>query len=70
MRQSKIRDTFYLDPNVIGLLQNKSVIIFDDVMTSGSTLDEIARVLKDNGVSRVINWVLLRTTKPIHESSL
>ncbi len=70
VRQSKIRDTFYLDPNVIGLLQNKSVIIFDDVMTSGSTLDEIARVLKDNGVSRVINWVLLRTTKPIHESSL
>ena len=70
MRQSKIRDTFYLDPNARGHLQNKSVIVFDDVMTSGSTLDEIARVLKDNGVSRVINWVLLRTTKPIHERSL
>ena len=67
MRQSKIRNTFYLDQNSICHLQNKSVIIFDDVMTSGSTLDEIARVLKDNGVSRVINWVLLRTTKPIHE---
>ena len=43
--------------------KNKSVIIFDDVMTSGATLDEIARILKDNGVSRVINWVLLRTSK-------
>jgi predicted amidophosphoribosyltransferase len=32
-------------------------------MTSGATLDEIARVLKDNGVLRVTNWVLLRTSK-------
>jgi len=70
MRQTKVRNTFYLDPNAISLLQNKSVIIFDDVMTSGSTLDEIARILKDNGVSRVINWVLLRTTKPIPESRM
>jgi orotate phosphoribosyltransferase len=41
------------------------VIVFDDVMTSGATLNEIARILKDNGVSRVINWVLLRATRPI-----
>ena len=70
MRKSKIRDTFYLDQTAMDLLQNKSVIVFDDVMTSGSTLDEIARILKDNGVSRVINWVLLRATKPIPESRL
>ena len=69
-RQSKIRDTFYLDPNSIGLLQNKSIIVFDDVMTSGSTLGEIACLLKDNGAARVINWVLLRTTKPIQESRI
>ena len=70
MRQTKVRNTFYLDQNAIGFLQNKSVIVFDDVMTSGSTLDEIARILKDNGVSRVVNWVLLRTTKPIPESRM
>ena len=70
VRQSKIRDTFYLDQKALHLLENQSVIVFDDVMTSGSTLDEIARILKDNGVSRVINWVLLRTTKPIPESRL
>jgi len=70
MRQTKVRNTFYLDQNTISLLQNESVIVFDDVMTSGSTLDEIARILKDNGVSRVINWVLLRTTKPISENRM
>jgi len=70
MRQTKVHNTFYLDQKAIRFLQNKSVIVFDDVMTSGSTLDEIARILKDNGVSRVINWVLLRTTKPIAESRM
>ena len=44
------------------------MIVFDDVMTSGATLNEIARVLKDNGVSRVINWVLLRTLRPSQRS--
>lgn len=63
IRHAKIRDAFYVEQKSLPLLQNKSVIIFDDVMTSGATLDEIARVLKDNGVLRVMNWVLLRTNK-------
>jgi ComF family protein len=62
-RHSKIRGAFYLEKNALTLLHNKRVIIVDDVMTSGATLDEIARVLKDNGAIRVINWVLLRTSK-------
>ena len=56
---------FYIEAKYIEQIQNKTVIIFDDVMTSGATLNEIARVLKDNGVSRVINWVLLRAARPI-----
>ena len=40
------------------------MIVFDDVMTTGSTLNEIAHVLKDNGARYVINWVLLRTVRP------
>ncbi|WP_408634203.1 ComF family protein [Polynucleobacter necessarius] len=54
---------FYIDNVYRKLLRNKTVIVFDDVMTSGATLNEIARVLKNNGVERVINWVLLRTTR-------
>ncbi len=63
-RQIAIQDMFYIDPKFQGLLESATVIVFDDVMTSGATLNEIARVLKDNGVSRVINWVLLRTLYP------
>ena len=57
---------FYLDNHFITALRGQSIIIFDDVMTSGATLNEIARVLKDNGASHITNWVLLRTTKLLH----
>ena len=64
-RHLAIRGMFYIQESCIEQLQNKTIIVFDDVMTSGATLNEIARVLKDNGVSRVINWVLLRAARPI-----
>jgi len=63
-RQRAVHGKFYINPRYSSNLENKTVIVFDDVMTSGATLNEIARVLKDNGVSRVINWVLLRAARP------
>lgn len=65
-RQHDIRQMFYIDTKDIKNLQGKSVAVFDDVMTSGATLNEIARTLKMVGVARVSNWVLLRTTKQNH----
>lgn len=62
-RHLLIQGMFYIEPMHLELLENKIVIVFDDVMTSGATLNEIASILKDNGVSRVINWVLLRTSR-------
>ena len=64
-RRSAIQDMFYIETKYIESLKGKSVVVFDDVMTSGATLNEIARILKDNGVSRVINWVVLRAARPI-----
>jgi len=64
-RRSAIRSMFYVEAKYIECLRGKSVVVFDDVMTSGATLNEIARILKDNGVSRVINWVVLRAARPI-----
>ena len=36
----------------------------DDVMTTGSTLNECARVLRHAGVARVDVWVLARARAP------
>lgn len=40
------------------------VAIVDDVMTTGSTVDSLARVLKTAGVARVSVWVAARTPRP------
>lgn len=44
-------------------LSGRRVIVVDDVMTTGATLDELARVLKERGAVRVINWVAARTRR-------
>ena len=64
-RQEAVRGLFYVDPRYQDYLEGKTVVVFDDVMTSGATLNEIACTLKHTGVLRVINWVLLRTTIPV-----
>jgi ComF family protein len=44
-------------------LTGKSVIVVDDVMTTGATLDELARTLKRHGAARVTNWVVARALR-------
>jgi ComF family protein len=40
------------------------VAIVDDVMTTGSSAESLARALKQSGVRRVTVWVLARTQRP------
>jgi len=42
-------------------LSGKSVAVVDDVMTTGATLNELARVLKRAGAARVDNFLVART---------
>jgi ComF family protein len=48
-RQKNIRGAFKL----LGKLNAKHVLIVDDVITTGSTVNELSRVLKQSGVDRV-----------------
>lgn len=56
-RRRNIRGAFAVKGDVSG----QSIFVVDDVMTSGSTLDEIARVLKLAGAARVHNLIVART---------
>jgi ComF family protein len=72
-RQVALRGAFYIHPDALPTIQNKSIVVFDDVMTTGSTLHEIATLLKDNGARSVVNWVVLRALRPqtrIHSRDL
>jgi len=56
-RRGNVRGAFRLQRLPPG---TRHVALVDDVMTTGSTLDECARVLKRAGVERVDVWVLAR----------
>ena len=56
-RRKNVRRAFRVDSPIAG----SHVAIIDDVMTTGSTLNEVARVLKRAGVERVDAWVFART---------
>lgn len=55
-RARNVRGAFACDLDVSG----RSVGVVDDVMTTGATLNELARVLKRAGASRVENLVIAR----------
>ena len=56
-RQRNVRGAFRCTRELAGA----RVAVVDDVMTTGATLDEIARTLKTSGAARVENWVVTRT---------
>lgn len=56
-RRRNIRGAFMCRQDLTG----RHVVVVDDVMTTGATLDELAGCLKRRGAARVSNLVLART---------
>lgn len=54
------RGTFQVAPGAAAALQHKRLVVVDDVMTTGATLNELARTLKGAGVAEVVGLVLAR----------
>lgn len=55
-RRRNVRGAFRCDRPLAGL----RVAVIDDVMSSGATLDALARELKRAGAERIVNWVVAR----------
>lgn len=59
-REQRIREAFFVvDAKVVN---GKNVIIVDDVFTTGATINECSRVLKESGAKKVIAIVIAKTT--------
>jgi ComF family protein len=63
-RAANVRSAFAVEPARRSELRGRHVAVVDDVMTTGSTAAEIARVLRQAGAAAVHVWVVARTPAP------
>ncbi len=56
-RHKNIRGAFVVQGDVTG----RHVVVIDDVLTTGATLNELARNLKRAGAASVTGWIIART---------
>ena len=60
VRRRNVRDAFACSGGVEG----QHIALVDDVMTTGTSLDELAKTLKRAGAREVSCWVVARTLPP------
>ena len=63
-RKKNLRHAFLITPDLLPHIAGAHLAVVDDVMTSGATLQTIARLLKRHGAASVSNYVFARTPKP------
>lgn len=62
-RQRNVAGAFAVDPAQKNTLNSKTVLLIDDVFTSGATLNACARVLRQAGAEKVFVLTLARVTR-------
>ena len=60
-RLANVRGAFLVEPLLVPAVQGRTLILVDDVMTSGASLHAAARVLEQAGAARIEALVIART---------
>jgi ComF family protein len=61
-RRQNVRGAFEIKDR--GVVRGKNLLVVDDVFTTGATVNECARVLKEAGAGRVLVYTLARVAAP------
>ena len=64
-RQIELKNGFKVKDN-INLIKNKNIILIDDIFTTGSTVNEISKVLKLSSVNNIYVFTFLTTYANIY----
>lgn len=54
LRQKNVTNIFKINDNLKSIVKNKNIILVDDVFTTGSTLNECAKILKQNDANLIV----------------
>ncbi|WP_231159112.1 ComF family protein [Candidatus Gromoviella agglomerans] len=60
-RKKIINQAFKMKEKFISQIKGKTILLVDDVITTGTTLNEAAKLLKDNGAKYVFSITLCKT---------
>lgn len=60
-REKTLKDNFSIKKRFLPLIKDKHLVIIDDVVTTGATSSELARMLKKAHAKRVDVWCIART---------
>lgn len=59
-RQENVKNAFEIDSKVLRYPKNTPLLVVDDVITTGETMKEIIRVLKENGYINIYGFTLAK----------
>jgi ComF family protein len=60
-RRDNLTNAFAVAPQKVSLIKGKHLALVDDVVTTGATVDELSRLLLQQGAASVVVWALART---------
>jgi predicted amidophosphoribosyltransferase len=60
-RLENVRNAFKLNKKFVNLIKNKNILLIDDVVTTGATINECTKVLKSSGASKIFCLTLAKT---------
>lgn len=63
-RKKNVSKAFAVNPKRKGAMAGKSIVLIDDVYTTGSTVRECAKILLEGGAKQVFVLTLARVVKP------
>ena len=64
-RLRNVRNSFSFHKKYLADIKGKDIILVDDVISTGSTINECAKILRNNGAKRIFG-LFLATSEPTH----